>query len=167
MAETSNKEEKLTIPEEYEASRKQLISFLQKIPRKTISADVDGRTVFRASLRGKDSDTVWVDFMDEYDWMKDDGEMQITVVDQDDRLTSYRVCLNPSDNNYLQGKPFVMIKSPEKNITDLDDVDFNDGRVLEPATTSSLDRHYHVKKERDLSSAVSFVTRILEEKSKK
>jgi hypothetical protein len=167
MAEASNEEEKLTVAEEYEVSRKHLIDLLQNSPDKTITADVDGRIVFRASLRGKDNDTVWVDFMDEYDWMKDDGETQTTVVDQNDRLTAYRVSLSPDDENYLNGKPFVVVKVSEANTFDLEDVDFNDGRVLEPATTASLDRHYYIKKERDLSSAVSFITRILEEKTKK
>jgi len=122
MAEVSNIEN-ITVPEEYEASRKQLVALLQNMPKKTMSADVEGRVVFRAFLRGEDSSTVWVDFMDEYDWMKDDSEMW-TMVNPDDRKNAYRVCLSPTDNNYLNGKPLVVIKSDDKQTDDLDNVDF-------------------------------------------
>ena len=134
---------------------------------KTISSEVNGRVVFRATLKGKDKDTVWIDFMDEYDWMKDSGEMW-TVVKPDERLIAYRVCLSPTDKNYTQKeKPYVMIKSGTSSTVDLDDVDFDEGgRVLEPDSTSSLGRHDYVKKERDLSSAISFITKIFEENSK-
>lgn len=164
MAEKSEEAEKLTVYEEYEESRKQLVILLQNLPNKTISAEVDGRNVFKVELR--DSDTVWVDFMDEYDWMKDDSDMW-TMIDADDRKTGYRVSLCPSDKDYLSGKPSVIIKSSDKHTVDLDDVDFNDGRVLEPAATASLDRHYYIKNERDLSSAVRFIAKIFEEKLKK
>ncbi len=155
---TSDEIEKLNKSfNEFEDSRVRLLALLNKSDDKKISHEVEGRKTFDAVLRGEN--VVIIKFMDLYNWISDSPN---------DKNIAYQVWLSPDDPNYCSGSPAVVVINDDvSDGDDLSDLDFTTGTLLSPSQNSSRPRSVYIDNEEDLSSAISFITKIFEEKLKK
>ncbi len=131
--------------ENYEKLRLSCLNLSKSVGEKSLTQLVDKKEIFRMSVF--DEGIVTIEFVDIYQWMSKDEPF------------TFKVVLNPKDENYLSGYPLVKVSSESDG--GRFGIDTSSMVSLSPDRNFGIRRPSVVNSENDLIDAVESTYRIV------